>query len=221
MANQKLFSVLRGKVGIMILIGLLFGAVSFFALMVTEKRYQTHMDFLVVQANTQNQDFYSLFKSSEYLSKLLSEAVYSERFINAVVETGKVNAEFLPFDKRERLDSWSNRVSVRKNLELGVIGVTIKGDSERETARVMEGVAEVITQKNNLFRAGDEKSVEIRVLSGPILEKSPTVAKIVKVILAAFASGFLLTAFWVIVRSDFFVEEKRKEDQNTTPELFA
>ncbi len=221
MANQKLFGVLRRKIGVMVLVGLLFSALSFFALMLTEKRYQTHMDFLVVQTSTENQDFYSLFKSSEYLSKLLSEAIYSERFINAVVETGKVNSEFLPFDKKQRLDKWGSMVSVRKNLELGVIGVTIKGDRERDIARIMEGVSEVFTQKNSLFRAGDEKSVEIRILSGPILEQSPTIAKIVKVLLAAFASGFLLTAFIVIVRSDVLLEERMREENGNTPELFA
>ena len=112
-------------------------------------------------------------------------------------------------------------VSVRKNLELGVIGVTIKGDRERDIARIMEGVSEVFTQKNSLFRAGDEKSVEIRILSGPILEQSPTIAKIVKVLLAAFASGFLLTAFIVIVRSDVLLEERMREENGNTPELFA
>ncbi len=170
--------------------------------MVTEKPFQTKMDFLVVQSNANNQDFYTLFKSSEYLGKILSEAVYSDRFIDALVETGKVNKEFLPFDKQERLATWSKMVTVNKNLELGIISVTVSGDRERDVARIMDGIAQVLTERNSLFRSGDEKSVEIRILSGPILEQSPNVAKILKVVLLAFVAGFLLSAFFVIAKEE-------------------
>jgi capsular polysaccharide biosynthesis protein len=202
MGNQNIFALLRSKFGTLVIVGLLFGALSFFGLMVTEKPFQTKMDFLVVQSNANNQDFYTLFKSSEYLGKILSEAVYSDRFIDALVETGKVNKEFLPFDKQERLATWSKMVTVNKNLELGIISVTVSGDRERDVARIMDGIAQVLTERNSLFRSGDEKSVEIRILSGPILEQSPNVAKILKVVLLAFVAGFLLSAFFVIAKEE-------------------
>ena len=202
MGNQNIFALLRSKFGTLIIVGLLFGALSFFGLMVTEKPFQTKMDFLVVQSNANNQDFYTLFKSSEYLGKILSEAVYSDRFVDALVETGKVNKEFLPFDKQERLATWSKMVTVNKNLELGIISVTVSGDRERDVARIMDGIAQVLTERNSLFRSGDEKSVEIRILSGPILEQSPNVSKILKVVILAFVAGFLLCAFFLIAREE-------------------
>ena len=200
MGNQQLFALLRGRIGTLILWGALFGAMGFFGLIMTEKPFQTKMDFLVVQANATNQDFYTQFKSSEYLGKILAEAVYSDRFIDALVETGKVNKEFLPFDKQKRLAVWSKTVAVEKNLELGIIGVTVKGDRERDVARIMDGIAQVLTEKNSLFRGGDEKSVEIRVLSGPILEQSPSLTKVVKTVLVAFLAGLFLSAFFIVVR---------------------
>lgn len=200
MGNQYLFALLKSKFGTLIVSGLLFGALGFFGLMMTEKPFQTKMDFLVVQANASNQDFYTQFKSSEYLGKVLSEAVYSERFIDALVETGKVNKEFLPFDKRERLASWAKMVSVEKNLELGILAVTVSGDRERDVARVMDGISQVLTEKNILFRGGDEKSVEIRILSGPILSENPSLKEIIKVVAAAFLAGFFLAVFSVVVK---------------------
>lgn len=200
MEYQSLFPLLRSKIGMLVLFGLLFGALGFFGLMVTEKPFQTKMDFLVVQTNGQNQDFYTQFKSSEYLGNILGEAVYSERFINAVVETGKVNAEFLPFDKSQRLAAWKNMVSVEKNLSLGIISITINGNRERDVARIMEGATKVLTEQNALFRGGDEKSVEIRILSGPILESTPNLAKVLKVTLAAFLAGFFIATFFIVVK---------------------
>lgn len=200
MGNQQLLALLRSKIGTLILWGILFAALSFFGLMVTEKPFQTKMDFLVVQVNATNQDFYTQFKSSEYLGKILAEAVYSDRFIDALVETGKINKEFLPFDKQKRLATWGKMVTVEKNLELGIIGVTVKGDRERDVARIMEGIAQVLTEKNSLFRGGDEKSVEIRILSGPILEQSPNISKIIKTALMAFLAGLFVSAFFLVVK---------------------
>lgn len=64
----------------------------------------------------------------------------------------------------------------------------------------MDGIAQVLTEKNSLFRGGDEKSVEIRILSGPILEQNPNMTKVVKVILIAFLAGLFLSAFFLIVK---------------------
>ncbi len=208
MGNMHLFALLRSKIGTLILWGLLFGALGFFGLIMTEKPFQTRMDFLVVQTNASNQDFYSLFKSSEYLGKVLSESVYSERFVNALIETGKVNSEFLPFDKQQRLATWRNMVAVQNNLELGIISVTVKGDRDRDVARIMDGIAQVLTEKNSLFRGGDDKSVEIRVLSGPILERNPNMKKIIEVVLGGFLAGFFAAAFFLAVKN----EETHKYD---------
>lgn len=215
MANVQLWALLREKFGTLVISGLLVGALAFFALMMTEKPFQTRMDFLVVQTSAQNQDYYSLFKSSEYLGKVLSEAIYSERFINAMVETGKVNAEFLPFDKKQKLATWQKTVTVEKNLELGIISVTVKGERERDVARIMDALAQVLTEKNMLFRGGDEKSVEIRVLSGPILEQNPTPTKIVEVAGAGFIAGFLVMLFLQVLKA----EGARRESEYAEAEL--
>lgn len=213
MENQQLIALLRSKIGTLVLWGVLFGALAFFGLLATEKPVQTKMDFLVVQTSATNQDFYTQFKSSEYLGKILAEAVYSDRFVDALVETGKVNKEFLPFDKQKRLATWSKMVTVEKNLELGIIGVTVKGERERDVARIMEGIAQVLTEKNSLFRGGDEKSVEIRVLSGPILEQNPNFSKMAKVVLVAFLAGLFLSAFFIVVKYESYYRTMARNDQ--------
>lgn len=221
MSSQQFFALLKAKFGIIIFLGFLFAVVSFFGLMVLEKPFQSSMDFLVVQTNGQAQDFYTQFKSSEYLGKVLSEAIYSERFIDAVVETGKVNSEFLPFDKKNRLKEWGEMVAVKKNLELGIISVTVKSDRERDAARIMNGIAEVLTQKNSLFRGGDEKSVEVRVLSGPISEQNPTVSGILKVIIGGFVAGCLSAVFWVVLQSEILLRKKAVADEISLDDILG
>ena len=192
--------VLGRQVVSIVMTGVVVALFALGTLILVQPKYSSSMDFLLVQANTNGQDFYSAFKSAEYLGKVLSQAIYSERFITAVIESGKIDDRFLPANKKERLDEWANIITVRNNLELGIISVSVDGRSDRDAARIMSGVAEVLTQKNALFRSGDEKSVEVRVLSGPILEVQPTFQKLLLVAFSGFLSGLFLMSFVVILR---------------------
>lgn len=184
-----------------ILTGVLCALLALGALIFVQPRYSSSMDLLLVQENTNGQDFYTAFKSSEYLGKVLSQAMYSERFITEVIATGKMGERFLPTDKKDRLDEWAKMLLVHNNLELGIISVAVRGQNDRDTARIMEGVATVLTEKNALFRSGDAKSVEVRVLSGPILERQPTLQKILMTLASGFFAGVLLLSGAIIAKN--------------------
>lgn len=200
MSFSQIFRLLGEKKGSLLLAGIFVAAVSFFAVTVLSPRFKVTTDYMVVQTNTQSQDFYSLFKSSEYLGKVLSESIWSERFINAVIETGKVSKEFLPMDKSERLKAWRSMVSVEKNIELGMISVTVKSDTDREAGKVMQAVSDVLITKNVEFRGGDEKAVEIRILSGPITERNPAPKELIAIVALGFLAGVSLMAFRITLR---------------------
>ncbi len=201
MTFLQMFQLLSRKKGSLFLAGIFVAAASFFVVTVTSPRFKVTTDFMVVQTTMQSQDFYSLFKSSEYLGKILSESIWSERFINAVMDTGKVSKELLPFDKSERLKAWRDMVSVQKNIELGMISVVVKADTEREGERVMDAVSEVLMTKNAEFRGGDEKAVEIRILSGPITERNPTPKELLFIVATAFIAGASLMGLRITAKA--------------------
>lgn len=201
MPFSEIFVFLRPRLSYLVSIGIVTAVLAVGILVVIQPRYSSSMDFLLVQENTSGQDFYTVFKSSEYLGKVLTRSMYSERFIVEVIATGKMDDRFLPSDKKDRLDAWEEILTVRNNLELGIISVSVAGQNDRDTARIMSGVAEVLTEKNALFRSGDEKSVEVRVLSGPIIEATPTLNKLLLVVGGGFLSGILLASIFVSMRS--------------------
>ncbi len=189
------------KKGSIFLFGIFVAAAVFFTETALSPRYAVRTDFMVVQSSG-SQDFYTLFKSSEYLGKVLSESIYSERFINAVIETGKVSPQgFLPTDKRERLKSWRSMVSIEKNVELGMLSVIVKADTEREAGKVMEALSDVLINRNKEFRGGDEKAVEIRVLSGPIADRNPTPKDLLTLSVLGFLAGAFVRAMWIALRT--------------------
>ncbi len=198
----NILALLSEKKGSIFLFGVFVAATVFFVETAVSARYAVRTDFMVVQTSS-SQDFYTLFKSSEYLSKVLSESMYSERFINAVIETGKVSAQgFLPTDKRDRLNRWRSMVSVDKNIELGMLSVSVKADTEREAGKTMEALTEVLINRNKEFRGGDEKSVEIRILSGPITDRNPTPKELLTLSVLGFLAGAFVRAAWLTLKPD-------------------
>ena len=176
--------------------GLLFAALSFVGFLALEKNFKSEIKFLIVQEQAGSQDYYSLSKSAEYLGKIMGEAIHSELFIQEVLKSEKVNDEFLPFDKKERMKEWAKMVKVSKNYQLGTIETTIYSDGSKEIQGLSEAIIEVLTQKNSLFRSGSQ-GIEVRVLSGPIIEKNPTIANIALIMLAGFLLGVLVSILWV------------------------
>lgn len=210
MIHDKFTSAVHSRLGSIALISVLFAAVSFIILVFSEDAFKVRTDFFITQNNPNSQDFYAMSRSSEYIGKVLSEAIYSERFIDAVIETGKVPASSLPLDKKNKLEEWSRMVNVKKNLELGMIQVEIFNDDQRVAARTSQAIADVLIQKNNLFRGGDEKSVEVRILSGPITEKNPSITQLVLVAIGGFFLGGLLSLLWIFIRIEMKPEESRE-----------
>lgn len=201
MQNNQVLALISRKIGGVFLFGALIAALSFFLLVVKEKNFKVGTDYLIVQNQTSSQDFYTLSKSAEYIGKILKEGVYSEIFISEVAKTGKVNAEFLPYDKKEKLKIWSDAVQVSLNPDLGIISVQVFDNNQGSASAISQAIAEVLTTKSRLFY-GEGQNIDVKILSGPVLEKNPSIMNIAAVSIGGFALGIMLAALWVIFKED-------------------
>lgn len=203
MTYESLLSIVHKKWGSILLSGLLAGSITFFSLIFFTKHFKVTTDFLVVQTGTgQSQDFYSMLKSSEYLGKVLSESVQSEKFIGAVAETGAVDGGFLPGNPKDRLDAWEKMVKVTNNPDVGTLHIEVYGDNDRNALHVAQAVGQVLTERNALFRSGDEKSVEIRTLSGPIVEKNPDVERMILATISGLIFGISIFLLFSLLKDE-------------------
>jgi uncharacterized protein involved in exopolysaccharide biosynthesis len=197
MQSGQILPLIKRKLGAIVLTGVLVAALLFLFLVVSQKNFKVGTDLLVVQNQSGAQDFYSLSKSAEYIGKILSEAVYSELFIDEVIKTEKVGSEFLPFDKKDRMDEWKKTVKVNNNPQLGIMEIETLGNDQKETLAISEAISQVLTTKNNLFR-GEGQNIDVRILSGPILEKNPSLSDIIFIMVGGFLAGMILGIFWII-----------------------
>lgn len=199
MAQVFFWKTLRGLWKQLAFIGIIGAAVSFFVLLAVAPRFQVSSDFLIVQNQSAGQDAYSAFKSLDYLGKVLNESAYSERFITAVVETGKVDTNFLPSNTFDRLKQWKKMVTVTRNADAGILHIEVRADDQKQALRISQAVSDVLVQKNALFRSGDENSVEVRILSGPVLESKPTMTEMTLAVAGGFLLAVFVTVLWIFI----------------------
>ena len=183
------------------LTGLLVSALSFLFLVTTQKNFRATSDILVVQNQQGFSDYYALSKSTDYLSSVLVESIYSEKFIDEMNNAGINSSQFLPTDKLERLKEWNKIVQVSKNSTFGIINIRIFANSQKDVLDISNAIIAVLTTKNDLF-LGKGQNIEVRLLSGPIWEKNPSFQQVIAIIASGFILGMLLSFMWSYYREE-------------------
>jgi hypothetical protein len=93
-------------------------------------------------------------------------------------------------------------VQVTNNPDVGTLHIEVYGNDDRVVLRVAQAVGKVMTERNSLFRSGDEKSVEIRTLSGPIVEKNPGMERMILSAIAGFFFGISMLLLLVLMQAE-------------------
>jgi uncharacterized protein involved in exopolysaccharide biosynthesis len=196
MKIREFIQLLGDKKGMVILFGVLLAALTFWGAIIANKNFQARADVLIVQNQNGYSDYYALSRSADYLSQVLTESIYSERFIQKVAEKNIVNIDnMLPKDKSEKLKKWNQMVKVNKKSDTGLLSIETYGDTPTEAVQTSEAVLKVLTEDYYIF-LGRGQDLDVRVLSGPILEKTFGMLSLVFIIFGGFVIGCLLAIVW-------------------------
>lgn len=188
--------------GMIVLSGLFVGALSFAVLVGTQKNFRANSDLLVAQNQNGFSDYYALSKSADYLAGVLIEAIYSEKFLEEVEAIGIISTDFLPSDKLERLKEWNRIVKVSKNSNTGMVNIQVFGDTQKQVMEISNAILNVLTTKNYLF-LGKGQDIDIRILSGPLYEKNPSIANILLASGGGFLVGIILLLMWIFYQAEY------------------
>lgn len=199
----------RQKIGTLVLAGFLTAALSFLFLVVSQKSFKVSTDYLIVPSGSaDSKDFYTIFKSAEYVNRVLGEVVYSELFINEVIKTGEVNNEFLSFDRKKRLKEWNNMVKVGGEFQYGIVRFEVFSNDQKEAMQVSSAIASVMKTGGSVL--SDQTNLYVQILTGPIWEKNPSIEEIVMVIIGGFLVGVILSGIWLYYLS---LEKSAREEE--------
>ena len=207
MTTEKMLKLAKNNLKTAILFGLLLGALSFLLLVMTQKNFRSSADILMSQSQTGTTDYYALSQSNNYLTNILSQSIYSEKFLEDVSATGKVSTTFLKGDSAQQLKSWKKIVAVKNNSSVGIMSIQVFGDTQIQTDQLSQAILDIIVNHNSFF-LGQDQNVNVRVLSGPIVEKNPSFTQIIMSCLGGFVVGMLFFLLFIIYRAEFLEENE-------------
>lgn len=194
MTLENIIKFIREKWPNIVFFGLLLAALSFFFLTVSQKNYKTNIDLLITQNQNGYSDYYALSKSADYLSSVMIEAIYSEKFLEEINNSGVNTSSFLPENKIDRLKEWKKTILVSKSANLGIVNVEIYSNNQNLSKDIANAITEVLTNRYFIF-LGKGQDLDVRLLNGPLIEKNPTLSQIISIPLAGFIIGSFLFVF--------------------------
>ncbi|OGI26445.1 MAG: hypothetical protein A3J76_00625 [Candidatus Moranbacteria bacterium RBG_13_45_13] len=216
MNYSQIFAIIKQKIGLMVLVGLLLAALAFWGVMLFAPRYQSNFDVLVIQNQQEFVDSYTLAKSTEHFSKLLSESVYTETFLTKVIENYPEMGKILPIDREDRVKNWGKMVKTSLNVELGMIHFKILAADKSQAENVSRTVASVLASNNSLF-ISENQNIEVRMVNAPVVKTNPGTGNLTLLIFSSFLIGALLVfviSFYKKVLFREFSEKNQIEKEN-------
>jgi hypothetical protein len=156
MSTEKMLQLAKNNLKSAILFGLLIGALSFLLLVMTQKNFRSSTDILMSQSQSGPIDYYAMSQSTNYLTNILSQSIYSEKFLEEVNATGKISTDFLQGDSAQKLKTWNKIVRVKNNSSVGIMNVQVFGDTQNQTDKLSQAVLDVIVNRNSFFLGQDQ-----------------------------------------------------------------
>jgi capsular polysaccharide biosynthesis protein len=201
MNSKNMLNLAKNKVKTLILWGLLLAALSFLFLVVTQKNFKSTTDLLIVQNQNGFTDYYALSKSADFLTGILAESIYSEKFLDEVNKAGASTTGLLSNNKSDRLKDWEKIVKITRASNIGTIHIEVFGDTQKQTNDISNAIVTVLTTKNFLF-LGSGQDLDVRILNTPTWEKNPSMTNIGISVAGGFIIGVLLAFAFVYYREE-------------------
>ena len=197
MSYYKLTHIIRQALPTAVLMGLLASAIVFASSVFLMRPFVASTSYQLIQTGAEVQDYYTSFKSSEYLGRVLTEALASGSYVQAVTEAGGIPDGYLPSDTKKALATWQRQVNVNTDrIDLGVLEVKVYGKTREEVSQVSTGVQKVLIEQNEKFRAGAKENLTVRVFTDTLVEANPSVTRLV-ILLTSVA--FAVTILYLLV----------------------
>lgn len=191
-------------------------------------KYSSSLRLLVVQdASSVAGDPYTLARSNEYLSDVLSKVTYSTSFYGRVMSAGfNIDAPYFGNTTKKISKNWNKTIEVKKINNTGIISVTAYHTKQDQAEKIARGVGYVlITQNSNYHGLGDK--ISLKLLDEPITSSWPVKPNLLlNVILSLFLGLVFGLAYVYLLGEDngeevIVVSDQSEEWTNELNSAFA
>jgi len=170
---QELKSVLKQKWQTVMVFVLLFAGLAFVVSVFLPQKYRSEQRLLLVQSYGQEVDPYAVTRSTEYLTGLLTEVMYSDKFINQVINSGfGVSEEVFPEVPKERKKFWKKTLRTSEKGDTGIIDISIYHENQYTTGQIAQAVGHVVTTQHGEYHSRGN-SVQVQTIDPATTSESP------------------------------------------------
>lgn len=171
MELKDFFYVLRRKAELILLIVTFFTISIFLFNALQTPEYSSTARIMIIQKSLQDTDAFIAARSSERLSIILSEVIYSNSFFNDVLASSKNIIDDFSQDPAERRKEWQRQVKNRIDSDKGIIEITAYDKNKSQSVEMLNGIIKTLTDNGEKYHGGS--NISIRVIDEPLISKNP------------------------------------------------
>jgi len=137
-------------------------------------RHTIRTDFQIVQ-QTETEDFYSMFKGSEYIAEATGEMVGSEEFMNKIIKKDNdLEKRIIAGSLQKKIEKWNKMVYVDDVTVHGKFSLYVKSNDIKFAKTLSLKIADTIINDNDMYQGEKNKKRKIVIVKnqdGEIIEQ--------------------------------------------------
>ena len=149
-----MINLVKRKWQAVILFMLLLAALAFVISVFQPQRYKAEQRLLLVQSYGEEVDPYAATRSTEFLTGLLSEVMYSEKFLSQVIASGYgVSDNLFPELPKKRKKFWKKTLRTRVIGDTGIMEVLVYNTDRYTTEQIALAVGHVLSTEHGQYHS--------------------------------------------------------------------
>lgn len=168
-----------------------FVLLAFVGSIVQPQKYRAEQRFLVVQTYAEDVDPYAASRSTEYLTNLLSEVMFSQSFMNQALTSGyAIDRNYFPTEAKKLKKAWQKTVQTRVVGDTGILEVYVYHTDRYQAEQLALAIGQVLRTKHGQYH-GRGTAVNIQTIDQPIVSLRPVQPDILINTLVGLVLGFI------------------------------
>ncbi len=191
MEIQELTSIIKRKWQTVLVFALVLGGLAFIVSVFLPQKFRADERLLLVQSHSADVDPYAATRSTEYLTGLFTEIMYSEKFVQQVVQSGfGVTQATFPSEAKEKREFWKKTLRVREKGDTGIIEISVYHQDKYLAEQLALAIGSVITNQHGEYHSRGN-AVQIQTIDPVTVTEKPVEPSVPLNTLAGLGLGMI------------------------------
>lgn len=215
---MDLMNIIRQKRQTLISIFLIFMVIGLVLFLSQDFKYGAKSKILIIQEGAEKVDPFSVSRSVEYLSDLLSKVVYSYSFYESVMNSDfNIDEQYFGETSNKKMKVWKETVSAKSLDDSGIISINVYHKDPYQAKQIALAINHVLINSHQNYH-GLGSSVKINVIDQPVSSSYPIKPNLLYtlVIIIAVSLFFGLTYIYLFPEQKYDIHLFGKKHKTVT-----